>query len=72
MSQDNVDRFMKGIEAFNRHDITGALRFMDPEIVWEHRLADPQGKFIGPEAVTGWFTDLHEHFQAVEIDCPRP
>jgi ketosteroid isomerase-like protein len=70
MSQENVDRFVQGIEAFNRHDIPGSLRFLDPEIVWEHQLADLQGKLVGPEAVTGWFRDLYEHFQAVEIDCP--
>ena len=70
MSQENVDRFVQGIEAFNRRDIPGSLRLMDPEIVWEHRLADLQGKFVGPEAVTGWYTDLWEHFEAVEIDCP--
>jgi ketosteroid isomerase-like protein len=70
MSQENVDRFLEGIEAFNRHDIPGQLRLMDPEIVWEHRLAELQGKFVGPEAVAGWHTDLNKHFQAVEIDCP--
>ena len=70
MSQENVDLLVQGIEAFNRHDIPGSLRLMDPEIVWEHRLADLQGKLVGPEAVTGWFTDLYEHFQVVEIDCP--
>jgi ketosteroid isomerase-like protein len=70
MSQENVDRFVRGIEAFNRNDIQGVLRLMDPEIVWEHRLAELQGEFVGPEAVTGWFTDLYEHFRAVVIDCP--
>jgi ketosteroid isomerase-like protein len=70
MSQENVERFVQGIEAFNRNDIPGVLRLMDPEIVWEHRLADLQGTLVGPEAVTGWFTDLYEHFQVVEIDCP--
>ena len=43
---------------------------MDPEIIWEHRLAALEGKFVGPEAVTGWYADLWEHFEAVEIDCP--
>ena len=70
MSQENVERFIKGFQAFNRGDIAGALRIMDPEIVWEHRLADLQGKLVGPDAVTGWFSDLYEHFQVVEIDCP--
>ena len=70
MSQENVDRFVQGIEAFNRRDIPGSLRVMDPEIIWEHRLAALEGKFVGPEAVTGWYADLWEHFEAVEIDCP--
>jgi hypothetical protein len=42
-----VDRFVEGIEAFNRSDIPGVLRFMDPEIHFEHRLAAMQGDFIG-------------------------
>jgi ketosteroid isomerase-like protein len=71
MSQENVDRFVQGIEAFNRKDIAGVLRLMDPEIVWDHRLAELQGRLVGPEAVTGWFTDLDEHFQTVQIDCPN-
>jgi ketosteroid isomerase-like protein len=66
----NVDRFVRGIEAFNRHDMPGLLRVLDPEIVWEHHLAELQGTFVGPEAVVGWCTDLYEHFQTVEIDCP--
>ena len=65
-----MDRFVQGVEAFNRKDMSSLLRFLDPEVVWEHRLADLQGKIVGPEAVTGWCTDLYEHFQAVEIDCP--
>jgi ketosteroid isomerase-like protein len=70
MSEENVDRFLSGLAAFNRHDMPGALRFMDPEIVWEHRLAELDGKCVGPAAVMRWFTDLYDHFQAVEIDCP--
>ena len=69
MAQENVDRLVQGIEAFNRRDIPGSLRLMDPAIIWDHRLADLQGKLVGPEAVTGWYTDLWEHFEAVEIDC---
>ena len=70
MSEENVDRFVEGMKAFNRNDVPGVLQFLDPEVVWEHRLADLQGKLVGPEAVTGWFTDLYEHFESVEVDCP--
>ena len=65
MSQENVDRFV----AFNRGDIPGVLRFMDPEIHFEHRLAALQGSFVGLDGVRGWFADLVEHFGAWRIYC---
>ena len=61
MSQENVDPFVESIEAYNRNDIEGALRLMDPEINFEH-LAELQGKFVGVEALRGWFADLDEYF----------
>jgi ketosteroid isomerase-like protein len=70
MSDENVDRFVKGIEAFNRSHIPGVLRFMDPEIEFEHRLAALQGNFVGLDGVRGWLADLGEHFEAVQIHCP--
>jgi ketosteroid isomerase-like protein len=69
MSQDNVQRFTHGIEAFNRQDISGSLSVMDPELVWEHRLAEMQGTFVGSDAVIGWYADLWEHFETIEIVC---
>jgi ketosteroid isomerase-like protein len=70
MSEENVDRFVKGIEAFNRKDIPGVLRFMDPEIHFEHRLAALQGDFVGLDGVRGWFADLAEYFENGQIHCP--
>jgi len=69
MSQENVDRFVEGIEAFNRNDIESVLRGMDPRIKFEHRLAELQGKFVGVEAVRGWFEDLDQYFEPGRIDC---
>jgi ketosteroid isomerase-like protein len=70
MSQENVDRCVKAIEAFNRRDIEGMLRLMDPEIRFEHRLAALQGNLAGLAAVRGWFTDLSEHFDSWQVVCP--
>jgi ketosteroid isomerase-like protein len=70
MSQENVDQFMKLIEAFNRFDIPGALRFMDPEIRFEHRVAELQGDFTGLDGVRGLFVDFAEHFETLQIHCP--
>ena len=47
MSQENVEAFREGIDAFNRRDIDGILRVMDPGVRFEHRLADLQGSFVG-------------------------
>ena len=70
MSQENVERFVKGIEAFNRGDIQGVLRFMDPEIHFEHRLAAFQKDFVGLDGVRGWLADVRENFDNGQIHCP--
>ena len=70
MSQENVDRFVEGIEAFNCGDIPGVVRFMDPEIHFEHRLAALQGDFIGLDGVKGWLADVEEYFVNWQIQCP--
>jgi ketosteroid isomerase-like protein len=67
MSEANVDRFVKGIEAFNRNDIPGVFRFMDPEIHYVHRLAALQGDFVGLDGVRGWFADLAEYFENGQV-----
>ena len=66
MSQENVDRFVEGIEAFNRGDLEAVVRGWDHEIRFEHRLADLQGTFVGIDAVNAWFADTAEAFD------PRP
>ena len=70
MSEENVDRFVKLIEAFNRSDIPGALRFMDPEIRFTHRLAGLQGDYTGLDGIRGFFADFAEHFESWQIHCP--
>jgi SnoaL-like domain len=34
MSQENVDQFMRGLEASNRRDIEALLDTLDPEVEW--------------------------------------
>jgi ketosteroid isomerase-like protein len=69
MSEENVDRFVKGIQAFNRGDVEGLLRFMDPEIHFVHRLAALQGDFVGLDGVRGWFADLGENLVNGQVEC---
>jgi ketosteroid isomerase-like protein len=70
MSQENVDQFMKCIEAFDRMDVPGLLRLMDPEILFEHRLADLYGSAVGLEGVEAFCADVAEHFDALKVECP--
>ena len=69
MSQENVDLLRESIERFNRNDIPGVFRLMDPEIRFEHRMAELEGDFTGVDAVTHWFADLGRHFVSWRIDC---
>jgi ketosteroid isomerase-like protein len=69
MSQENVDRFVAGIEAFNRGDIPGLFRHFDPEIRFEHRLAALQGNLAGLDAVRGWFADATALFDSWQVHC---
>jgi ketosteroid isomerase-like protein len=69
MSQENVDAMRAGIEAMNRRDIEGVLRFMDPGVRFEHRVAALQGNFVGVDAVRAWLADLVTYFPTGQIDC---
>ncbi len=70
MSQENVDQFMRCIEAFDRFDIPGVLRLLDPEIQFEHRLTELEGSAVGLEAVERLLADVAEHFDALKVECP--
>jgi ketosteroid isomerase-like protein len=69
MSQENVDRFVEGVEAFNRRDLGGAFRFVDPGVRWEHWLGELQGTLVGIDAARAWHADLFENFASGEIHC---
>ena len=51
MSEGNVDRFMACVAAFNRLDVQAALRYLDPEIQFDHRLAELYGSYAGLDRV---------------------
>ena len=70
MSRDNAEVFLEWLEAINRTDIPGALQFMDPEVRFDHRVADLQGSATGLERVRETFEDFVENFDAVRVDCP--
>jgi hypothetical protein len=63
MSEENVDRFIEVAEAFNRRDVGGLLRIMDPEIQFEPQQAALQGTYVGHEGVGEWLADLVQHYE---------
>jgi ketosteroid isomerase-like protein len=70
MSQENVDRFSEAFKSWNRQDLAGVLRIMDPEIRLEHRLAAFQeGTYVRLEGVTAFLADFAENFETWEIEC---
>ena len=70
VSRDNAELFLEMLEAINRMDIPGALQFMDPEVQFEHRVADLLGSATGLEQVRALFADFAESFDALQVDCP--
>jgi hypothetical protein len=69
MSQENVDRFLEAVESWNRQDLSGVLRTMDPEVRFEHRLAALQGTYVELDGVRSFLADAAEHFDSWEVDC---
>ena len=69
MSQENVELFKEGIERFNRGDVAGMLRYYHPEIRFEHRLVELQGKVTGIDAVRDWFVGARDLFDRWTVDC---
>jgi ketosteroid isomerase-like protein len=70
MSQENVDALRGCFEAVNRNDVSGVLRFMDPKIQFECQVAALQGSFVGHDGVEGFFADIAEHFENLQLHCP--
>jgi hypothetical protein len=71
MSQENVARFMKCQEAFNRliadpPNVEAGLeflQFMAPEVRFEPQQAVLQGTYAGRDGVATWLMDLAEHYE---------
>jgi hypothetical protein len=79
MSEENVNRFIEALEAFNRMSETaeanlealrGFLGIMDPEIQFEPQQAALEGGYVGHVGVIRWLADLAEHYAGGHMDLP--
>ncbi len=64
MSQENVDAFLRGVEAGNRRDVEALLDELDPEVEWHAALAMLGGDAVyrGHDGVRAFLSDFQEAF----------
>ena len=70
MSQENVDRFLKGAQAFNRDDIEAGLEIYDPDVVFEPQAAEMEGAHVGHDCVREFIASLDDHYEDVHMHYP--
>jgi ketosteroid isomerase-like protein len=69
MSQENVEMFRSALHAFNRGDVEGALKDMDPQIEWHtpRSLVDAQ-TYHGHEGVKSWWAIMSDAFDQLRLE----
>jgi ketosteroid isomerase-like protein len=74
MSEENVDRYRRNIEALNRRDVEALLPELDPEIEWnmplQRLLGGEAAVYHGHEGVREYFRDMGEAFAEIRVDYP--
>ena len=67
MSQENVDRFLENIDAFNRGDVERWLETFHPEAVLEVRQVELEGDYSGHDGVRRFFAEFSEPLEMFEV-----
>src|SRR5215208_2637553 len=70
MSEENVDLFVKGIEASTAMTYRAFFGSWIPRSTSSTDSLHLQGDFIGLDGVRGWFAELEEYFEDGHIHCP--
>jgi ketosteroid isomerase-like protein len=69
MSQENVDLYRQGIDAFNRRDLNAFLALAHPEVIGISRvLAVEGGSYHGHDGVRDWWQTLLDVFPDFTIE----
>ena len=69
MSEENVELYRRGIEAFNRRDLEAFLALADPDVVGISRvLAIESGSYRGHDGTREWWKDLLDVFSHFRIE----
>ncbi len=68
MSQENVDKTLDFIAAYNRRDFDAAVEFFDPEIEWVLPALQRADSGRGPDEVKRFWRGLDETFEELRLD----
>ena len=72
MSQENVDAFKRGTEAYNRRDVDALLQELEPEVEWRSALLIPFGGEAtvsrGHDGVRNVLGEIYEALAEIHLD----
>ena len=72
MSEENVESFKRGTEAYNRRDLDGLLKTLDPEVEWHSALLIPFGGAAsvsrGHDGVRELLDEVYEALAEIHLD----
>ena len=69
MSQENVERYRQGIDAFNRRDLDAFLALADPEVIGTSRVLAIEGEtYEGHDGTREWWDGLLGVFPDFRIE----
>jgi ketosteroid isomerase-like protein len=62
MGSDNIEAFLRGVDAINRGDATVTLELIDEDTVFEPLRAATEGAYVGTEGMRRFLADTAETF----------
>jgi hypothetical protein len=60
---DHIQRFLRGVDAINRLDVTAVLESVDERTVFEPLRSQTEGAFLGVEGMRSFLADTAETFE---------
>lgn len=60
---DNIEVFLRGVDAINRLDVRVLLETVDEDTVFEPLRSGTEGAFVGPEGMRRFLADTAETFE---------
>jgi ketosteroid isomerase-like protein len=68
MSQENVEAFKRGINAFNRRDLDAGLELADAEVEGVPLLVEMEGAYRGHDGMRRWWENLLDVFPDFTVE----